>query len=134
MTLRHLLNRLGGIDNKSSLGSANKASRKVRSDKSKDKGVKGWEFRQASTFIRTVFNSSYVKCALPSTWNKFNSIDFIADSHSLLKFSDCGEMKYQYIPDSTSKLCIFFLSHQFETNFSTPQVAIYTDKFFALSK
>lgn len=90
MTLRYLVNRLVGMDDTSNSGKALKASllrkwpgnKEARSEESEDKGVKGREFRQASTRIIIVFSSSYVKLALPTARNKFNLIDFIADSQS----------------------------------------------------
>jgi hypothetical protein len=56
------------------------------------------EFRQASVRTKSVYNSFCVNSELPSTFFKWDLIDFMLASHRPPIWGDLAGMKYQFIP------------------------------------
>lgn len=70
------------------------------------KGVKGREFRQPSTRVRKVMNSSYVKLRVPIIRLRWDLADLTAASHSPPKWGAAGGMNRQLVPPACSDSAI----------------------------
>ena len=79
-----------------------------RSFGSLDNGDRGLEFNQASICVRSVYNSLYVNCALPTTCFIWYFADLTAPPHKPPKCSARGDIKCHFICSLDKKSLMLF--------------------------